>query len=60
MHGLAGPAENPDLPSCAGSFLQSFREHMRDFHVVVELNLNHFPDEAIHVFGLDGEDDGVT
>jgi hypothetical protein len=29
---LCGLAENPDLLSCYGGFLQSFREQMRGLH----------------------------
>jgi hypothetical protein len=35
---LRGPVENPDLSSCDGGFLQSFREHVGGFHDLLRQN----------------------
>jgi hypothetical protein len=54
---LCGPAENPDLLSCDGSFLRSFREQMRGFHDLLPV---HIAGMELSVSRFGGEDGSVV
>jgi hypothetical protein len=48
---LRGPVENPDLLSCNGGFLQSFREQKKGFHDLLR--------QKTEICGFGGEDGSV-